>query len=199
VKSKQLLPLLFLLLLTLQLTAQENDSLSVEKPTVIASPEAPAALKKEQDYKPYNALAPAKAAFYSAILPGLGQIYNGRIWKVPLVYAGIGIPVYFYIDNDKQYDRYRTAYKQRLAGKEDEFAGRISDQGLRRAQELYQRNKEISILVAIGFYALNIIDANVDAHLQQFNVSEDLSLKPNYNLDKFTGKSNYGFSLNFKF
>ena len=141
-KSKQLLPLLFLLLLTLQLTAQENDSLSVEKPTVIASPEAPAALKKEQDYKPYNALAPAKAAFYSAILPGLGQIYNGRIWKVPLVYAGIGIPVYFYIDNDKQYDRYRTAYKQRLAGKEDEFAGRISDQGLRSAQELYQRTSE---------------------------------------------------------
>ena len=196
-KSKQLLPVLFLLLLTFQLTAQE-DSLSIKTSTVIADPEGAEALK-EQDYKPYNALAPAKAAFYSAILPGLGQIYNGRIWKVPLVYAGLGIPIYFYIDNDKQYDRYRTAYKQRLAGKEDEFAGKISDQGLRSAQELYQRNKEISILVAIGIYALNIIDANVDAHLQQFNVSEDLSLKPNYNLDKFTGKSNYGFSLNFKF
>ncbi|ORL45285.1 DUF5683 domain-containing protein [Zunongwangia atlantica] len=197
-KSKQLLPVLLLLLLTFQLTAQE-DSLSVQNPTVIRNPEDAKDLEEEQDYKPYNALAPAKAAFYSAILPGLGQIYNGRIWKVPLVYAGIGIPVYFYIDNDRQYNRYRDAYKQRLAGREDEFAGRISDQGLRSAQELYQRNKEISILVAIGFYALNIIDANVDAHLQQFNVSEDLSLKPNYNLDKFTGKSNYGFSLNFKF
>tara|TARA_B100002003_G_C14057843_1_gene509342 strand:+ start:466 stop:1059 length:594 start_codon:yes stop_codon:yes gene_type:complete len=197
VKSKQLLPVLLLLLLTIQLSAQ--DSLSVENPRLIENPEEAQDLEEEQDYKPYNALAPAKAAFYSAILPGLGQIYNGRIWKVPLVYAGIGIPIYFYIDNDRQYDRYRTAYKQRLAGREDEFAGRISDQGLRSAQELYQRNKEISILVAIGFYALNIIDANVDAHLQQFNVSEDLSLKPNYNLDKFTGKSNYGFSLNFKF
>ncbi|MCL6217753.1 DUF5683 domain-containing protein [Zunongwangia pacifica] len=197
-KSKQLLPLLFLLLLTFQLIAQE-DSLSVETPTIVTNPEGTKASKQEKDYKPYNALAPAKAAFYSAILPGLGQIYNGRIWKVPLVYAGIGIPVYFYIDNDKQYDRYRSAYKQRLAGKEDEFAGKISDEGLRNAQELYQRNKEISILVAIGFYALNIIDANVDAHLQQFNVSDDLSLKPNYNLDKFTGRSNYGFSLNFKF
>ncbi|SFC40057.1 hypothetical protein INR75_11200 [Zunongwangia sp. SCSIO 43204] len=196
-KSKQLLPVLLLLLLTIQLSAQ--DSLSVENPRLIENPEEAQDLEEEQDYKPYNALAPAKAAFYSAILPGLGQIYNGRIWKVPLVYAGIGIPIYFYIDNDRQYDRYRTAYKQRLAGREDEFAGRISDQGLRSAQELYQRNKEISILVAIGFYALNIIDANVDAHLQQFNVSEDLSLKPNYNLDKFTGKSNYGFSLNFKF
>ena len=196
-KIKQLLPVLLLLLLTIQLNAQ--DSLSVENPGLIENPEEAKDLEKEQDYKPYNALAPAKAAFYSAILPGLGQIYNGRIWKVPLVYAGIGIPIYFYIDNDRQYDRYRTAYKQRLAGREDEFAGRISDQGLRSAQELYQRNKEISILVAIGFYALNIIDANVDAHLQQFNVSEDLSLKPNYNLDKFTGKSNYGFSLNFKF
>ena len=196
-KIKQLLPVLLLLLLTIQLSAQ--DSLSVENTGLIENPEEAKDLEKEQDYKPYNALAPAKAAFYSAILPGLGQIYNGRIWKVPLVYAGIGIPIYFYIDNDRQYDRYRTAYKQRLAGREDEFAGRISDQGLRSAQELYQRNKEISILVAIGFYALNIIDANVDAHLQQFNVSEDLSLKPNYNLDKFTGKSNYGFSLNFKF
>lgn len=153
----------------------------------------------KKDYKPYNALAPAKAAFYSAILPGLGQIYNGRLWKVPIVYAAIGIPLYIYIDNDKQYDRYRTAYKQRLAGKEDEFAGKFSTESLRRAQKLYQDNKEMSLLFVIGFYALNIIDANVDAHLQQFNVSKDLSLQPKYKMDNLTGKSNFGLSLNFKF
>ncbi|WP_417887266.1 DUF5683 domain-containing protein [Zunongwangia sp.] len=153
----------------------------------------------KKDYKPYNALAPAKAAFYSAILPGLGQIYNGSIWKVPFVYAGIGIPLYIYLDNDKKYDRYRTAYKQRLAGKEDEFAGKFSTESLRRAQKVYQDNKEMSLLFLIGFYALNIVDANVDAHLQQFNVSKDLSLRPKYKMDNFTGKSNFGLSLNFKF
>ncbi|MDN3594706.1 DUF5683 domain-containing protein [Zunongwangia endophytica] len=197
-KSKQLFPIIFLLLFTVQLIAQQ-DSLSVDNSRPIQPISESKDFEKEKDYKPYNALAPAKAAFYSAILPGLGQIYNGRIWKVPIVYAAIGIPVYLYIDNNKQYDRYRTAYKQRLAGKEDEFAGNISDEGLRNAQELYQRNKELSLLFAVGLYALNIIDANVDAHLQQFNVNEDLSFKPNYKLDEFTGKSNYGFSLNYKF
>lgn len=154
---------------------------------------------KKEEYKPYNALAPAKAAFYSAILPGLGQAYNGRYWKIPLAYAGIGTGVYFYIENDKQYDRYRDAYKDRLAGRIDEFDGRITDAGLIKAQERYQKNKEISILVTAGIYILNIIDANVDAHLQQFNVNEDLSLTPKMNLDQFTGKTDYGLSLNYRF
>jgi hypothetical protein len=68
-----------------------------------------------------------------------------------------------------------------------------------RAQRFYQRNKELSLLVIAGIYALNIIDANVDAHLQQFNVSEDLSLKPAFNFNEHTGKTGYGLSLNFNF
>jgi hypothetical protein len=183
-------------LFVFKLTAQE-DSLRLENPEVIDT------ISEEKDYKPYNALAPAKAAFYSAILPGLGQAYNGKYWKIPLVYAGIGTGVYFYIDNDKKWNRYRDAYKDRLAGRKDEFIvdgeERISDSGLIRAQELFRRNKEISILVIAGFYVLNIIDANVNAHLQQFNVSEDLSLKSNINFDNITGKSQYGLSLNYKF
>lgn len=156
-------------------------------------------LVEKQDYKPYNALAPAKAAFYSAILPGLGQAYNGRYWKIPIAYAGLGIGIYFYIHNDEQYNRYRDAYKNRLAGRPDEFGGRISDDGLIRAQEFYERNKEISLLVTAGIYILNIIDANVDAHLQQFNVNEDLSFKPRMHYDRFSGKTNYGLSLNYNF
>ncbi len=195
-KINRVLPVLFLLLFALKLTAQE-DSLRLENPEVTDT------ISKEKDYKPYNALAPAKAAFYSAILPGLGQAYNGKYWKIPLVYAGIGTGVYFYINNNKEWNRYRDAYKNRLAGRKDEFTvdgdERISDDGLIRAQEFYRRNKEISILVIAGFYVLNIIDANVNAHLQQFNVSEDLSLKPNMEFDDFTGKSNYGLSLNFRF
>ena len=191
-KTNRVLSVLFFLLFVCKLAAQK-DSLSLENTEIKDS------IPKEKDYKPYNALAPAKAAFYSAILPGLGQAYNGRYWKIPIAYAGLGVGVYFYINNDKEWNRYRDAYKDRLAGREDEFGDRISTEALVRAQEFYRRNKEISLLVIAGVYVLNIIDANVDAHLQQFNVSEDLSLKPNMQYDNFTGKSKYGISLNFKF
>lgn len=160
---------------------------------------------EEPAYEPYDPLSPARAAFYSAVLPGLGQAYNGKYWKIPVVYTALGIGVYFYIDNDQQYDRYRDAYKSRLAGKTtDEFSNAngdpiVSTNGLIEAQRFYQRNKEISVLVTIGLYALNIIDANVDAHLQQFNVSEDLSLKPAVDFDQYSGKAGYGLSLNYNF
>ncbi|MBZ9630465.1 DUF5683 domain-containing protein [Salegentibacter sp. LM13S] len=197
-KNNRVLSVLFFLLFVLTLTAQE-DSLMVDTPAVQETISEEKEEEEEKDYKPYNALAPAKAAFYSAVLPGLGQAYNGRYWKIPLVYAGIGTGVYFYINNNKQWNRYRDAYKDRLAGRKDEFGDRITTDALIRAQEFYRRNKEISILVTAGFYVLNIIDANVDAHLQQFNVSEDLTVKPNMDFNNFTGKSQYGLSLNYRF
>jgi hypothetical protein len=150
-------------------------------------------------------LAPSRAAFYSAILPGLGQTINKKYWKIPLVYAGIGAGIYFYKDNDKVYDRYRYAYKRRLAGfTDDEFYGPgsnplISNEGLIRAQRGLKRNKELSLLVTIGFYALNIIDANVDAHLLQYNMNENLALYPHINIDNSNNNSNIGLSLNFNF
>ena len=69
----------------------------------------------------FNPLSPAKAAFYSAILPGLGQIYNKKYWKAPIVWGAMGTSIYFYLDNNNEYDRYRTAFKQREAGLKDEF------------------------------------------------------------------------------
>lgn len=199
-RVKFIFSFLICLLLTNLLVAQEEDSLVVTAVT-------DASVEKDKDFKPYNALAPAKAAFYSAILPGLGQAYNGKYWKIPLAYAGLGVGIYFVIDNDKQLDRYRSAYKRRLAGfNDDEFSNpnpggppRVSTDGLIRAQKFYRRNKELALLVTAGIYALNIIDANVDAHLQQFNVSEDLSLRPAFNFDQFTGKAGYGLGLNFNF
>ncbi|HEY9184708.1 MAG TPA: DUF5683 domain-containing protein [Salegentibacter sp.] len=178
-----------------------QDSLMVDTPP---AGELPAAKEEiERDYKAYDALAPSRAAFYSAILPGLGQAYNGSYWKIPIAYGGLGIGVYFYINNNKEFNRYRDAYKDRLAGRVDEFTvngqERVSDDGLIRAQRFYRRNKEISILVIAGIYALNIIDANVEAHLQQFNVSEELTLLPNMNFNRFSGKTQYGLSLNYNF
>jgi len=148
----------------------------------------------------YEPLAPSKAAFYSAVLPGLGQAYNGSYWKIPLVYAGLGAGVYFYIQNDNEFTKYRDAYKRRLAGySDDEFQGRISDQGLIQAQKQFRKNKEISIFFTVIWYALNIVDANVEAHLKQFNISENLSVKPDYKHNDLGQNANYGLSLNLKF
>ncbi|MCX2680710.1 DUF5683 domain-containing protein [Galbibacter sp. EGI 63066] len=156
-------------------------------------------------------LSPAKAAFYSAILPGLGQVYNKSYWKVPLVYGAIGTGVYFYINNTDQYNRYRDAYKRRLAGfQDDEFydingdgiipgTPDVSDDALRDAQEFYQRNRDLSLLITIGLYALNIIDANVDAHLKQFNVNEQLSFKPYLEQNQIDYRTNYGLTLSVNF
>ena len=115
-------------------------------------------------------LRPSKAAFFSAVIPGLGQAYNKKYWKIPIIYAAIGTALYFYFDNDNVYDRYRNAYKRRLAGfTDDEFFGSgstpfISDDALIRAQRTLKRNKEMSLLISVGLYALNVLDANVDAH-----------------------------------
>ncbi|WP_299336799.1 DUF5683 domain-containing protein [uncultured Psychroserpens sp.] len=153
--------------------------------------------------EPLNVLAPSKAAFYSAILPGLGQAYNKKYWKIPLVYIAIGIPTYLYIQNDKDYNLYRDAYKRRLAGftqgSEGDPFPNVSDDGLIRAQQQLRRNKELSLLIAIGMYALNIIDANVDAHLLQFNVDEDLSLRPHFKYNQMENTSDLGVTLNFRF
>lgn len=195
-KIKNHILLLFFFFSAIQIYAQQ-DSVSVVTEKIIEP--------KTADYKPYDALAPARAAFYSAIVPGLGQAYNGKYWKIPIVYTALGVGVYFYLNNDEQYDRYRDAYKMRLAGKtNDEFSDEngdpiLTNDGLIEAQKFYQRNKEISILVIAGMYVLNIIDANVDAHLAQFNVDEDLSFKPAMNYDNFSGKTNFGLSLNYKF
>lgn len=194
-KIKHLFTAVMLIFFSFQGFSQ--DSLMVDTPPAGELPVAEE--EKEKDYKPYDALAPSRAAFYSAILPGLGQAFNGSYWKIPIAYGGLGIGVYFYINNDNEFNRYRDAYKDRLAGRVDEFEGRITDDGLIRAQRFYRRNKEISILVITGIYALNIIDANVEAHLQQFNVSEDLTLRPNMNFDEFSGKTRYGLSLNYNF
>lgn len=195
-KIRSYLLCLFFLFFAIPFHAQQ-DSVAVVTEEFI-EPDAP-------DYKPYDALAPARAAFYSAIIPGLGQAYNGKYWKIPIVYTALGIGVYFYRNNDKQYDRYRDAYKIRLQGKTtDEFSDEngqpiLTNDGLIDAQKFYQRNKEISILVIAGMYVLNIIDANVDAHLAQFNVSEDLSFKPGFNYNQFSGKTGYGLSINYNF
>jgi hypothetical protein len=143
-----------------------------------------------------NPLAPAKAAFFSAVLPGLGQAYNKKYWKIPMVYAALGSSLYGYLNSQSAYTEFRNAFKSRRAGfMTDKYydlnnsglvpgSPDISDSSLQKAQELAQDNRDLALVVTIGIYALNIIDANVDAHLKQFNVSQDLSFRWSPTLEK---------------
>lgn len=178
--------------------AQELDTLSVKQEEGLIIKDT---LIKNKDYNP---LAPAKAAFYSAVLPGLGQVYNKKYWKIPIIYAGIGTSIYFYVVNNDDYNNFRDAYKRRLAGfTDDEYWGDgdtpiISSDRLVDAQKSAKRNKDLSIAIAVGFYLLNIIDANVDAHLRQFNVNNDLTLEPVLNINPINSKTNYSLSLKYQ-
>lgn len=185
------------------------------------------ALKKEElivfdsislTKKPLNPLAPSKAAFLSAAIPGLGQIYNKSYWKLPFVYGAIGGSIYGYTFYDKLYKDYRKAFKRRRAGFTDDkyydlrledgevttrTSPEIDDQRLERLQNDRQGDRDNLLLVTILFYALNIVDANVDAHLKQFNIDDDLSLnmeiEPFLELNPITSDPNYGMALIIKF
>jgi len=159
---------------------------------------------KEVVYKPIDPVAPSRAAFYTTIVPGLGQIYNRKYWKVPLVYAGIGIPVYFWADNQRNYDRYRNEYKNRLQGKidqTDETLAGLDEERLLDGQNFYRKNRDLSVVIAIGFYVLSIVDANVDAHLMQFNVNENLTIKPVIEFDQksLTQQQQYQYAINVQY
>jgi len=153
----------------------------------------------------YNPLSPSKAAFFSAVIPGGGQIYNKKYWKVPLAWAAVGIPTYFYLDNNSEYKRYRTAYKQRKIGERDEFTlddgtELISLTGLERAQKTLRGNRDLSLLVVLLGYVLQVVEASVNAHLLQFDASDNISINPSIltNPINFEAPS-VGFSFKYTF
>lgn len=146
-------------------------------------------------------LTPSKAAFYSAIVPGLGQIYTGKYWKVPIIYGGLGASGYFYFYQTKQMNSFRDIYKRRIAGyTDDKYANRIlqNDQ-LIQGMNFHKRYRDLAVLYFMGFYLLNILDANVGAHLMQFNVNDQLTLRPQIEPNLLNTDMNYGLTLNIKF
>jgi len=161
--------------------------------------EAPLIAKDTMKSKDIDPLTPAKAAFYSAILPGLGQAYNKKYWKIPIVYGAIGISMYYYIDSNQKYHQYRDAYKRRLEGYTDDEFSYYDEDRLISAQKFYQRNRDLSALFVVGFYVLNIVDANVDAALIQFNVNENLTVRPDVYMNDVTSKANVGLTFNYNF
>ena len=125
---------------------------------------------------------PSRAALFSAIIPGGGQFYNKRYWKIPIIYAG-GITIgYFFIDNHQKYLLYRSSLEILNNGGEDLFAKVVPDknerfQRLSRFSQNFRRYRDYNIIFMLLLYGLNIGEAYVDAHLKGFDISDDLGLQ----------------------
>ena len=148
--------------------AAQNDTLVLGKDTTKHN--------KEQKKAIYSSAR--KASIMSAVLPGLGQAYNKKYWKIPIIYAGIGGFGYMFLTNNKQYNLYRTnvrAYYDEDSTTLPTITNYTGDQ--LQTQKLYYRKfRDFAIIGFSIVYLINIIDANVDAHLKTFDVSDDLSI-----------------------
>ncbi|MAV04803.1 MAG: hypothetical protein CMC31_04010 [Flavobacteriaceae bacterium] len=157
--------------------------------------------ESDPSFDELDPLSPSKAAFFSAVFPGAGQAFNKKYWKIPIVYAAIGTSIYTYDFNQKKYWNYRNAYKSRKAGySNDEFQNLILDDNrLLDGADFHKKNRDLSMVFIIGFYILNVLDANIDAHLKQYNVNETLTLKPYFDNGTEINIESVGLSLNLNF
>ncbi|MDD4107690.1 MAG: DUF5683 domain-containing protein [Prolixibacteraceae bacterium] len=158
--------------------------------------------------------SPRKATIYSAILPGLGQAYNKKYWKIPLIYAGFGAIVYYIDWNNDNYNFNKTAY-QHLVDSDPEtndfekieaiqyydlnnptHFNNFKD-GLKKRQDFYRRNRDLLIIGMVAFYGLNVVDASVDAHLFDFDISDDLTMQWQPSMLNFNKNIIYGVNIRF--
>ena len=120
---------------------------------------------------------PSKAALYSSIIPGSGQLYTKNYWRIPIIYAGLISSGYYTHDNYTKYILYKNTFINRLNGKkDDEYVNIYSDADLETLTDHYRRNTEISAFLFIFTYILNIVDASVNAHLMKYDINEDISI-----------------------
>lgn len=124
--------------------------------------------------------SPTRAGLYSAVVPGLGQYYNKKYWKIPLVWGAVGTGVGITIWNQKQYNRYRNAFVAELNGQKHEFSDikGITKEVLGRAQDRAKRQRDYAIAISGLIYVLGIVDAVVDAHLYEQRKDPDLVILP---------------------
>jgi hypothetical protein len=199
----------FLVLVLLLPAFYVNAQQIVEADTIV--PVQSLAEQEEEDIH-----SPRKATIYSAILPGLGQIYNKKYWKVPLIYIGFGTIGYFINWNNENYQLFRIGYDH-LTDNNPETQDYLKIEAVRRnnynldnltefnnlktalskQQDYYRRNRDLLFISIVGFYGLNIIDASVDAHLFDFDISDDLTLKWEPSMMNFD--NNFVYCLNFRF
>jgi len=175
--------LLFLFLFSgTRIFAQQKDDSIIVKTKVDTSGKNVLALdtavKKKHD--------PKVATFRSAVLPGWGQIYNKKYWKLPIIYGALGTTVGVFFYNIKTYNILRQAVIYRAAGDSasvDPQYQAYSTESLRGYRNILRQNIDYSVLVFLAFWGLNVVDATVDAHLKAFDVSSDISMKirPGFN------------------
>jgi len=145
---------------------------------------------------------PTRAALLSAILPGAGQVYNEKIWKVPIIYGGVITNVYFLDFNNRRYQLFRNALN--ITRNPDDTRRNpfpnLNEDGIIRNVNYWRRNRDLNYMIFGVIYAINIVDSLVDAHLSGFDVSDDLSLdiRPAYE-NLYAGASLIGLSVKLKF
>ena len=157
-----------------------------------------------------------KATTLSTIFPGAGQVFNKSYWRVPIVLGGIASTIYTIDWNNRGYQRFKTAYAlvvdyERLSPEErlekypqgaaDEFRGAYSATFLKNLKDSYRRNRDLCIILTAGVYLLNILDAHVDAHLQDYDISDDLTmnLEPYFDVTSVGAQPVYGVNMSIKF
>lgn len=148
---------------------------------------------------------PKTAAWMSAAIPGLGQIYNRKYWKLPVVYVGLGVCGYFVWTNTSEYRKYKETYRYRMGvdSMATDYFPNATDNTVKEMKEYHHKNIEISYIAAGLIYLLNIIDATVDAHLYDFDITDDLTMRiePGINapMQGFGGNSTAGVKLTLRF
>jgi hypothetical protein len=186
--------LVMLICLSLRCAGQAVPDTSLNRvvPDTLPARNAPILESPAPDQVAYDSLKgkvkpfqpnPKKSALYSAILPGAGQLYNRQYWKIPVVYAGVAVATYFIIDNSRQYQRFRKGYIARInnANVQDEFTRLGSESDVKSYvqanQTLYRKYLDMTILFTGLGYTLQVLDALTFAHLKNFDVSQNISMR----------------------
>lgn len=147
---------------------------------------------------------PFKAAVYSAVLPGLGQIYNHKYWKLPIIYGLATFTGFLLHRNNQLYIESRDALLIEKDGDDrtqlSEPLNRFDVNDLERRTDFYRRNRDLTIIWSVALYFIQIVDAHVDAHLSEFEISDDLSLNFEPSTEQYLpGTTNYGLTMKITF
>ncbi|WP_343662800.1 DUF5683 domain-containing protein [Chryseobacterium mucoviscidosis] len=189
---------------TIRVDYHPKDSVAVEKNNTKTESRVVADLEKANGpTKKTLKLNPTKAGLYSAVLPGLGQVYNKKYWKVPIVLGAVGAGVGIAVWNDNQYRKYREYYIAKLNGTPNEFVDThpwLDKVALGNAQDRSKRQRDYAIAITGLIYILNIVDAVVDAHLYEARHDPDLTLNPAMIQDQYgIAPPKTGLSLSYRF
>lgn len=197
--AKRFIPLIsfILMMITGSVTAQVTDPVVADSaigkqfpaPVVVADTSAatPVIVKRDKaasaagDTAVVKVHSAKRATLYSMVLPGLGQAYNKKYWKIPVIYAGIGGLLYMNIQNGNEYRRWHEAYLYKVNKDtypiDNDLVDKYDATQLKSQSDYYRRNMELTYIIGSLLYILNMVDATVDAHLFNYDISDDLTFR----------------------